>query len=525
MIIAKNIVFRSVLLLIAIISGAHSYKILGIFPSMLKSHFFVGNSLMKGLAEKGHEVTMISPFPEKIKLKNYRDIVTPNILNIFKDHTNNTISLRDNNFVESLKEVYTLGMIISNSTLSESSVQELLASREKFDVVVCEVFVTDALFGIAEHFNAPLIGVSTFGARLWNTDLVGSPTPLSYMPSDFLPHSQHMTLYQRIENLIYNSVDYYLYTFHHLPIQEDLFRRYFPNSKQGLDKVRKNTALVLLNSHVSLGKPRPYMPNMIEVGGMHINRKHNSSALPSEVKKFLDEAKDGAIYFSMGSGLKSSSIPKEKRDAILATFKSLKQRVLWKFEDKSLPVKSDNLFISDWFPQQEILAHPNVKIFITHGGLLSTLESIYVGKPIIGIPMFGDQFMNMGRSVSEGYGIALDYKKLNRQTFSAAINEMLINPKYAKKSQVVSKRYRDQPLEPMELATYWVEYIARHKGASHLHCAGQDLSFIEYHNIDAILVVFVVILTVVLLISFISFKLVKYLIPKKNTKVIKVKEN
>lgn len=45
-------------------------------------------------------------------------------------------------------------------------------------------------------------------------------------------------------------------------------------------------------------------------------------------------------------------------------------------------------------------------------------------------------------------------------------------------------RFRDQPLPPLELAKFWVEYVARHKGAPHLHSSGQDLDFIVYHNID-----------------------------------------
>lgn len=49
------------------------------------------------------------------------------------------------------------------------------------------------------------------------------------------------------------------------------------------------------------------------------------------------------------------------------TFKKLKQRVLWKFEDESLPGVPSNVMIKKWLPQNDILAHQNVVLFISHG--------------------------------------------------------------------------------------------------------------------------------------------------------------
>ncbi|GAB0101025.1 hypothetical protein DMENIID0001_171430 [Sergentomyia squamirostris] len=54
-----------------------AYKILMVFPSFSQSHLIVAAGLLKGLAKKGHEVTMVSPFPQTKPLKNYRDIVIP----------------------------------------------------------------------------------------------------------------------------------------------------------------------------------------------------------------------------------------------------------------------------------------------------------------------------------------------------------------------------------------------------------------------------------------------------------------
>lgn len=56
--------------------------------------------------------------------------------------------------------------------------------------------------------------------------------------------------------------------------------------------------------------------------------------------------------------------------------------------------------------------------------------------------------------------------------------------RYAQNAKLISARYRDQPMTPMETAVYWVEYVARHKGAPHMRSASLDLSFIAYHSLD-----------------------------------------
>lgn len=74
--------------------------------------------------------------------------------------------------------------------------------------------------------------------------------------------------------------------------------------------------------------------------------------------------------------------------------------------------------------------------------------------------------------------------------------------RYSKQIQLMSDRYRDQPLTPLETAIYWTEYVARHKGAPHMRCAGLDLSFYAYHSLD----VFVFLLGVI----YIIWRLIKW---------------
>lgn len=54
-------------------------KVLGILPFGGKSHFAIGHAIVMNLHKVGHDITVISPFPQKKPLERYRDISVKSI--------------------------------------------------------------------------------------------------------------------------------------------------------------------------------------------------------------------------------------------------------------------------------------------------------------------------------------------------------------------------------------------------------------------------------------------------------------
>lgn len=75
-------------------------------------------------------------------------------------------------------------------------------------------------------------------------------------------------------------------------------------------------------------------------------------------------------------------------------------------------------------------AHPNCRLFITHGGLLSTQEASYHGVPLVGIPVFGDQQLNVKQSDLIGFAVGLDFHNVTEVSFLEAIQRVLYTPRY-----------------------------------------------------------------------------------------------
>lgn len=71
------------------------------------------------------------------------------------------------------------------------------------------------------------------------------------------------------------------------------------------------------------------------------------------------------------------------------------------------------------------LAHPNVKLFISHGGLLGITEAIHEGIPVLGIPVFADQWANIKKLESLKAGKLLPYPEINEETVQQALNIVL----------------------------------------------------------------------------------------------------
>ncbi|XP_077289977.1 UDP-glycosyltransferase UGT5-like [Arctopsyche grandis] len=275
-----------------------------------------------------------------------------------------------------------------------------------------------------------------------------------------------MNLWQRVANVAMNIIQEIMGQFIMHPLQKSLYEDYFPEESKRLsfNDLTKRISLLLANSHPSIGVARPLLPNTIEIGGYHIK---DPEPLPDDLKTILDSAKDGVVYFSMGSNLKSSQMSPELKAIILKALGNLKQTVLWKYEE-DLPGKPKNVVIRKWMPQTGILAHRNLKLFISQAGLLSCIEATHFGVPLLVIPLFGDQPINAKAMESRGHGLILEYFNITDVSFKWALNEALQNPKYAETAKQMQQLYHDRPIKPRDLLVFYVEHVVRTKGAHHL---------------------------------------------------------
>lgn len=401
--------------------------------------------------------------------------------------------------LNNLKLYVNVGYKTTKYILEDRKVQELIGRDDlHFDLILAEQFYQEAMLMFAHKFNAPIVTMGTLGYADFMDRAFGVITPWSFVPHHILAWNDQLTFSQRVYNTYLSLADLYLRYFEYYPKMNELARAHFGflETKLGtplpsvLDLEKKIT-FMLINSHRSTSPARPSMPGLVNVGGIHVKPP---KPLPSDIKKFLDESPDGVVYFCLGSYVPTTQMPKEKLNIFINAIGKLKQRVLWKYEDESLQSQAPkNVMIRSWMPQSDILAHKNIVLFITHGGMFGTQESLHRGVPMLFIPFYGDQYGNAIKAKNAGYALTLSFAELTQQSLDKNLKELLTNDKYTTNVKQASERFRDNPIPPMDEAMYWIEYAIRHKGASYLKSHAVHLSWYSYLLLDVLVAIFLLI--------------------------------
>jgi hypothetical protein len=191
------------------------------------------------------------------------------------------------NLYDHSRLLWQTGAATCTKILQQPEVQSLIHSRHHhFDAIIVEAFMNECFLGFAHKFKAAIIQICPFGGTHWMRDWVGNPNPYAYIPDTFLEYSHHMSFWERLTNTVFGVYWRMGQEFYNIPRQDALMRQFFndTDSLPPLSELVRNTSLLLLNNHFSLNYPKPMMPNLVEVGGMHVQPP---KALP-QVQAYFD---------------------------------------------------------------------------------------------------------------------------------------------------------------------------------------------------------------------------------------------
>lgn len=500
-------VFSVLIVASVLLINNEAARILAYFPTPSISHQIVFRPLIHELVKRGHEIVVITTDPAFHKGQTPANLTEINVhdmsYKMWKDTFVAASSNRDSDIFAQMKVGYEAHTKLFKQQMETSEVQAILKGGKKFDLLILEALSRPAL-ALTHVYKVPLIQISSFGAVFGNYESVGAPLHPILFPTVFRQRIYNLTFWEKVTELYdhYRSLRWY----HSFEAQDnEMVRNLFGADVPDLSELRNNVDLIFFNVNPIWEGNRPVPSNVVYTGGLH---QQPIKELPKDLKAFLDASTNGVIFISFGTNVSPSQLPQEKIQIMIKVFSQLPYNVMWKWDKEELPGRSDNIQISKWYPQSDLLRHPNVKLFVTQGGLQSTDEAITAGVPLIGMPMIGDQRFNVEKYTYHKIGKRVDIDTITEEQFKTAIKDVIGDGSYRQNVLRLRSIMHDQEHSALHRAVWWTEYVLRHGGAKHFRSPLANISWTEYLELELVLYLLALVASVILLFVFVVYMLV-----------------
>lgn len=255
-----------------------SFNVLVVNDFPARSGFQFLKPIMKQLALLGHNVTVISSFTIGENLTNYKEI-----------HIDGPSILKDTNEVSDVQYIHSIRFqykyltpkVLSGYSVklceilfSNKDVKNLYLNKEnKFDVILLNIFHSECGFQLAKLFGSPIIGYHATIMSPWVAGKFGLPLNPAVVPDNFLPFSSTMCFIERVENTLVTFAHVLYNRYVMVANDREIIRKYFGDEDAGdLPRIGYKSSLYLSNTHYTVNLPRAMLPNVIEVGGVHVGK-------------------------------------------------------------------------------------------------------------------------------------------------------------------------------------------------------------------------------------------------------------
>ncbi|XP_010624402.1 UDP-glucuronosyltransferase 1-1 isoform X1 [Fukomys damarensis] len=475
------------------------------------SHWLSMVGVIQKLQQNGHEVVVLAPDAllhvkegSSYTLKRYpvpfqREDVEASFVELGHDVFANYPFLQ--RVIRMYKKIKKDSALIFSGCSHLVHNKELMASlgESSFDAVLTDPFLPCGAI-VAQYLAVPsvfFLNALPCGLHYGATQC---PNPLSYVPSSMSLNSDHMTFLQRVKNVLIALAQKVLCDVVYPPyalLAAEVLQR-----DVTVQDLLASASVWLLRTDFVFEYPRPTMPNLVFIGGINCLHKN---LLSQEFEAYINASGEhGIVVFSLGSMV--SEIPEKKAMAIAEGLGQIPQTVLWRYTGTPPSNLAKNTILVKWLPQNDLLGHPKTRAFITHSGSHGIYEGICNGVPMVMMPLFGDQMDNAKRMETRGAGVTLNVLEMTSDDLGNALKKVIYEKSYKENIMRLSSLHKDRPIEPLDLAVFWVEFVMRHKGAPHLRPAAHDLTWYQYHSLDVI----GFLLAIVLLVAFVAFKCCAY---------------
>ncbi|KAG5207695.1 hypothetical protein JEQ12_017459 [Ovis aries] len=329
------------------------------------SHWMNMKTILDELVTRGHEVTVLESSastlidpnkPLAMKFETFPVSLTKDDFQAFAKILIETWMLAAKesiwihlSTIQSLFDEFSdIGVKICKEAVSNKKLMKKL-QESKFDVVLADA-VGPCGELLAEILKVPLVYSLYFSPGYSVEKKSGKLSfPPSYVPVMMSELSDHMTFMERVKNMIY--VLYFDYWFQLYNEKWNQFYSEVLGRSTTLSEVMGKAEMWLIRNYWDFSFPRPRLPNVEFVGGLHCKP---AKPLPKEMEEFVQSSGEhGIVVFSLGSMV--SNMSEERANVIASALAQIPQKVLWRYDGKKPDTLGPNTRLYKWMPQNDLL--------------------------------------------------------------------------------------------------------------------------------------------------------------------------
>ncbi|KAI1701241.1 UDP-glucoronosyl and UDP-glucosyl transferase domain-containing protein [Ditylenchus destructor] len=479
--------YSTLFLFVVLTTTAAAHKLLIFSFTSSKSHMLSNGRIADALAQAGHNVTLLSLefliSTDELPTTKYARVIRMGSVD------QGLLSIGASKKAETLETVFKPRSLWGNYNAYKAYMSAISSTYDSKNIG--ERKGTNRIPSgrkFRRHFRgAPVSVWNCFGTSSWN-------------PDSFLDFSDHMTFWQRAENSFQHWITSRLYK-DLVDKTTQAFRKHWDsNFIDVMEYMRSSTPLIFVAVSELMDFPRPIMHNVIYIGGLGMkNARHTSTADLSEpFATEMTKGVKGVVFVSFGSNVNTAYLPDTIRRNLIDGLAAISDsyHVILKLEKEdtegiSYARSKPNIFVTSWAPQAQLLQHPRLKIFFTHGGYNSLLEVAQSGKPVLLMPFMYDQTRNAMMVQRNGWGHMFDRTSLmNGWTqLEKDLRMVLEDPKFEKGAKRIQNLLATKPFSADEIFLRNVQFVLENNGTlPELQATAFQLSFIRQFNLDIILI-------------------------------------
>jgi len=183
-----------------------------------------------------------------------------------------------NKYLYFFEEIYIRNIFsidITKTYVSASEVQRFIKEDQtKFDLVIIESFFQDCTVAMGHKYGAPVISIIPVAPFVSISRHAANPSDFSYIKDFKLNAGKSIDFKYRLLNTLFGLYSLFIEPITYIPLLEELMDTHFQypgyENRPTMTEMLENISFSFIDSDIAILSPRPYVPNFIEIPGIHI---------------------------------------------------------------------------------------------------------------------------------------------------------------------------------------------------------------------------------------------------------------